>query len=323
VAENRGWQIFITTPRGRNHALTTLNAARKVQAGGGDAFAQVLDATETGVFAGSALETELAAYIAEFGEDYGRSKFEQEYLCSFDAANLGAILARQIGLAERAGRIRPDVDLDPLGQPIEISADIGRRDTATWWFWQPCIGGYRIIDHDSGWGIDAEEWCARLARKLEPYSIQGRKSALGRIWLPHDARAKTFSAQRSAVEIFVEYFGADRVSITPNSSKADRINAARVLIPRIEFNSDRCEKGLDALRSWSYEYDEELKTFSSEPLHDWASHDGDGFSYGCLIMRLAEPPKPPPEPMRGITVGQPSVSLEELWRTAPRPTGRI
>jgi len=29
IAENRGWQIFITTPRGRNHAYTTLRAAQK------------------------------------------------------------------------------------------------------------------------------------------------------------------------------------------------------------------------------------------------------------------------------------------------------
>ena len=319
VAENNGWQIFITTPRGRNHALTTLNAARKDPT----AFAQVLDATETGIFKGAQLEAELAAYIAEFGEDYGRSKFEQEYLCSFDAANLGAILARQIGIAEKAGRINADVDFDPMGQPMIISADIGRRDTATWWFWQPAIGGYRLFDHDSGWGIDAEEWCERLAKKIAGYELAGKRNPLGKIYLPHDARAKTFAAKRSAVETFVEKFGSDRVAITPNSSKADRINAARVLIPRCAFHVDRCAKGLDALRSWSFEYNDETKTFSSEPLHDWASHDGDGFSYGCLIMQLAAPPPPPPEPPRGVHVGQTAVTLEELWRTAPKTRERL
>jgi hypothetical protein len=319
VTENNGWQIFITTPRGRNHALTTLQAAKKDP----QAFAQVLDATETGIFSGPALEAELATYIAEFGEDYGRSKFEQEYLCSFDAANLGAILARQIGIAEKAGRINDEVELDPLGQPIQVSADIGRRDTATWWFWQPAIGGYRIIDHDSGWGIDAEEWCDRLQQKLKGYTLAGGKNALGKIWLPHDARAKTFAAKRSAVETFIDAFGSDKVGITPNSSKSDRINAARVLIPRIEFNETKCAKGLDALRSWSFEYDEEKKTFSSEPLHDWASHDGDGFSYGCLIMRLAAPPPPTPEPMRGVHVGQTAVTLEELWKSAQKPRERL
>lgn len=319
IRENNGWQIFNTTPRGRNHALTTLRAAQNDPT----AFAQVLSAVDTGVFTGPQLEAELAAYIADFGEDYGRSKFEQEYLCSFDAANLGAILARQIGIAEKVGRIHPRVDLDTLGQPIEISADIGRRDSSSWWFWQPTIGGYRIVDHDNGWGIDAEEWCERLDKRIQTHSLYGKKSALGKIWLPHDARAKTFSAKRSAVEIFADYFGTDKVAITPNSKIADRVNAARVLIPRIEFNSVRCQKGLDGLRSWSYKYDDDSKTFSSEPEHDWASHDGDGFSYGCLIMQQMAPPPAEKESMRGIVVGQQTVTLEEMWKQTPIKTNRI
>lgn len=323
IMENRGWQIFNGTPRGRNHAHQTLKAAERQMLAGGDAFAQVLDATETGIFTKAQLDAELAAYVADFGEDYGRSKFEQEYLCSFEAANLGAILARAIGIAEKQGRISDEIDFDDVGQPLEISADIGRRDTASWWFWQPQIGGYQIIDHDSGFGIDAEEWCYRLKAKIDQYKIAGRKTALGRIWLPHDARAKTFAAKRSAVETFIAFFGEQHVAITPNSSKADRINAARVLIPRIKFRATRCEPGLNALRAWCYEYDEEKKIFSSEPKHDWASHDGDAFSYGCLVMQQAEPPEPPPKPMRGIMVGVPSVSLDEMWATAPKRSDRI
>jgi len=281
IAENRGWQIFITTPRGRNHAYTTLRAAQKTPG----AFAQILDATQTGVFQPGQLELELASYIAEFGEDYGRAKFEQEYLCSFEAANLGAILARAIGVAEKEGRVNDEVLFDPYGAPIEISADIGRRDTATWWFWQPCIGGYRVFDYDCGWGIDAEEWCYRLNERLEKYSLAGGEPALGKIWLPHDARAKTFAAKRSAIEIFIEKFGTNKVAITPSARVSDRINAARTLMPRIEFHETNCQRGLDGLRAWTFEYDEEKRIFSSDPLHDWACHDGDGFSYGCEIMQ--------------------------------------
>lgn len=323
IAENHGWQFFITTPRGRNHAYTTFKAAEREMRAGGDAFAQILDATETGVFTKAQLEHELKAYIEDFGEDYGRAKFEQEYLCSFEAANLGAILGRSLGLAEKSGRISDSVEFDPLGAPIEISADIGRRDTATWWFWQPSMGGYRIVDHDAGFGIDAEEWCYRLKAKIDKYRGQDGRPHLAKIWLPHDARAKTFSAKHSAVEIFTQFFGTDKTAIVPNSSKADRINAARVLMPRISFNEAACEEGLNGLRSWAYEYDEEKKVFSSEPLHDWASHEGDGFSYGCLVMQMQEPPPPPPKPMRGITVGVPTVSLDEMWKSAPKPRSRI
>lgn len=323
LAENNGWQAFVTTARGRNHAHTTLKAAEKIMLAGGDSFAQILDATETGVLSAERLQTELMAYIAEFGEDYGRSKFEQEYMCSFDAANLGAILARAVGIAEKEGRVSDAVEFDNYGAPLEISADIGRRDSATWWFWQPKIGGYSVVDYDGGWGIDAEEWCHRLRAKIDAYRLDGRKTALGTIWLPHDARAKTFAAKRSAVEIFVEHFGSDHVAITPNSRIPDRVNAARVLMPRIEFHETKCEKGLNGLRSWSYKYDEETKIFSSEPVHDWASHDGDGFSYGCLIMQQVAPPPPPPDKMRGLMVGQATVSLDELFASTPKaPRGR-
>jgi hypothetical protein len=319
IAENKGWQIFITTPRGRNHAYTTLRAAEKTAG----SFAQILDATQTGVFTTEQLALELAAYIAEFGEDYGRAKFEQEYLCSFEAANLGAILARAIGVAEKDGRVTDQVEFDPYGAPLEISADIGRRDTATWWFWQPKIGGYSVFDYDAGWGIDAEEWCYRLNERIEKYELAGNRRALGKIWLPHDARAKTFAAKRSAIEIFVEKFGADRVAITPQARVSDRINAARSLMPRIEFHETNCQRGLDGLRAWSFEYDEEKKIFSSDPLHDWASHDGDGFSYGCEIMQQVSPPPAPPPPPRGITVGANTVTMEELWKMIPKNSERI
>ena len=309
LLENNGWQIFITTPRGRNHAHKTLLAAQKDP----NAFAQILSAEETGIFSVEQLDAELQAYKDEFGEEYGRAKFEQEYLCSFDAANLGAILARSIGIAEKEGRIGEHIDYDPLGAEIEISADIGRKDSSTWWFWQPTVGGYHVIDYDGGWGIDAEDWVDRIKTKLE-----GRR--LKKIWLPHDARAKTFAAKHSAIEIFAKAFGSDKVGITPDSKKADRVNAARKIIKRVAF-SDRCERGLDGLRAWSYEYNEETKTFSSDPKHDWASHDGDGFSYGCLIMNLFQP-QPAIETVRHAIRGTKTgsirtITMDELWKQTP------
>lgn len=294
IAENNGWQLFITTPRGRNHAHTTLRAAEREP----DAFAQILDATQTGVFTAEQLAIERQHYIEEFGEDYGLAKYEQEYLCSFDAANIGSILARAITRAERDGRIGEHVEYERDGAPVEISADIGRRDSATWWFWQPRIGGFALVDYDGGWGLDAEEWCDRLEAKL-----QGVK--LGTIWLPHDARNKTFAAKHSALDVFVRRFGAKHVNITPASSIEHRVNAARVIIGRCEFSS-KCERGLEGLRAWSYDYSEDNKTFSSLPKHDWASHDGDGFSYGCLIMQQTRPQVsvPPIVPRGPVTIDQ-------------------
>jgi hypothetical protein len=316
LAENKGWQIFITTPRGKNHAYKTFQAARNNP----DAYAEILDVEQTKVLTLEEIAREKRAYIDEFGEDYGLAKFDQEYMCSFTASNIGAILAAGISRLEKQGRIGSHVEFDPNGADFYISADIGRKDTSTWYFWQPTIGGYTIFDYDCGFGLDADQWCDRLRDKISQYKRANGSSALGKIWLPHDARNKTFAAKYSAIEIFLKYFGASHVKITPDSKKADRVNAARRIIQRCEF-SDKCEKGLEGLSAWSYIWDEERRIFSSDPDHNWASHDGDGFSYGCLIAEQIKP-KEPEKPAKfnikaqnGVIITAP---LDELWQDVKR-----
>ena len=88
----------------------------------------------------------------------------------------------------------------------------------------------------------------------------------------------------------------------------------------MKFNKTNCKVGLEGLRAWSYAYNDITKTFGSAPLHDWASHDGDGYSYGCQIMQMVAPPPPPLEEMKGLQVGQTNVSLDELWKSNPKQT---
>ena len=320
IEENGGWAIFNGTPRGKNHAFRSVNGAMKESS----SFGEILSADKTGIFTPDQLRRIEDQLIETYGEEYGRSVFEQEYHVSFDAANLGAILGRAMAKAEREGRIDDRHCYDPMGSPIEISSDIGRRDAATWWFWQPCVGGYRIIDHDKDSGLDADEWCARLEKRI---TLNNYK--LGKFWLPHDARARTFAAKHSAVEIFIAKFGS-KVEIVPDSSKSDRINAARRVVGRTSFHRTNTEKGRDALSSWCFEYDEERKEFSKEPRHDWASHDGDGYSYGALVLEERKLPEHPPTEaelvagMRGLMVGpQNRVTLEEMYKNQPRKDSRI
>jgi phage terminase large subunit len=229
----------------------------------------------------------------------------------------GAILARWVNIAERTGRITR-VEPDEGGAPLVISSDIGFRDTAGWWFWQPQLGGHKVLKYVGDSGFDADDWIPELQKH-----IKGLGLPLGKIWLPHDARAKTFQSKHTTVEKFLSAFGSDKVAVVPQTRKADQISAARTVINKCEFDKDACEDGLDGLRAWEFEFNEETGVFSREPLHNWASHPADAYSYGCVVMQLAEPPAPAPDDMRGITVGVPSVTLEEMWRDAPRPTHRI
>lgn len=316
LEENGGWAVFNTTPRGKNHAYRSLNAAKKNPL----QFGQWLQAKDTGIFSDEHLQRIKQGLIDVFGEEYGISVFEQEYECSFEAASLGAILGRALVKADREGRIDDTHDYDPQGAPIQISSDIGRRDAASWFFWQPCIGGFRIVDFDKDSGMDADEWCTRLEKRMIDHDYK-----LERIWLPQDAKAKTFAAKHSAIEIFLSYFGAQKVDITPACTIEDRINAARRVLRRTSFHRTKTEKARDGLSAWSYVYDEERKEFSKDPDHNWASHDGDAYSYGAIVLEEDHPMEK--EKPRSLVVGDTDISekvtLNDLWRDHERHLSRV
>jgi phage terminase large subunit len=196
----------------------------------------------------------------------------------------GAILARWVDRAEKAGRLNA-CQYDSGALPVEITSDIGFRDTSSWWVWQRKLFGYSLIAYQGDSGMDAEEWIEYWKEELDR-----RRWPLGKIWLPHDAKVKTFQSKYSAIEQFLTAFGVGKCDIVPISSKADRINAARTVIQKCEFNAVECEKGLDGLRAWVFEYNEDTKAFSREPAHNWASHPSDAYSYGCQVMQTMPPP---------------------------------
>lgn len=304
LAENDGWTLFIYTARGYNHGFNTYEGAKKDP----KAFAELLTVDQTQAINAEALKQQLRVYQDIYGEQHGQSLFRQEFYNDWSAANIGAVLGIGVEKAEREGRISDLVVGDDW--PVEISSDIGFRDTAAWWFWQPRQGGFDLIDYVQGTGLDADDWIERLQDHLD-----GKPYKIGRIWLPHDAKAKTFQSKHSAVERFLKAFGTDKVAIVPQGKVSDRINAARRVIPFCRFNATNCKDGLNGLRSWSYEFDEETKTYSKEPKHDWASHPGDAYSYGCQIMAERTITVKEDKPLRGVTVGNiHGVTLDELFK---------
>jgi phage terminase large subunit len=281
LAENDGTELFITTPRGYNHAHQLFEYAKTAPGW----HTSLLSVNDTGIISPDTLEEERKTMPDEL--------FRQEWMVDFSAANVGAILGRYMEAAEREGRIG-EFDYDPDGAEVLISSDIGFRDTASFWFWQPKPDGFALVDYDEDTGLDAGDWIERL---------RGMPYRLGKLWLPHDAKAKTFQTKRSVLE---QFRAANfRCDIVPQTSKSDRINAARIVVPRCRFNRTKCAPGISGLREWSFEYDDERKVYSKEPRHDWASHPGDGFSYGAQVMRevvLTMPKDTRPKP--AVTIGE-------------------
>jgi hypothetical protein len=263
LADRNGWAVVSGTPWGKNHFYELYRHALERP---DEWFMMVLRASESGIISAH----ELAEMRALMDED----EYLQEMECSFDATAKGMILSRYVEQAEADGRISDDVEYDPE-QPVFVNSDIGFRDAAAWWFWQPLPNNrFNIIDFDQASGLDAEDWIDRLSEKFNSF---------GRVWLPHDARAKTFATRRSAMEQFMA--AGHRVGIVPRVSTHHRVNAARFMVQHCQFHKTRCKEGLDALRNWKYKFDDVRRVFSLEPDHDGNSHAGDAWSYFSLVSR--------------------------------------
>lgn len=260
----------------------------------------------------------------EMEHDYAVDEDKAEHIWGGGyGASQGAILAKWVARAEREGRIHNGVKYDAEGCTIEVSGDLGFRDTASFWFWQRAMGGFRVLGYDQDTGLDADDWIPRINDTVKRLGCDRAPV----IWLPHDARAKTFQSKHTTIEKFAAKFGAGNTHIVPQSKKLDQIEAARTAINKCEFHRDLCEPGLDGLMAWEFEYNDETGILSREPLHNWASHPSDAFAYGSQVMSDVDK-KPSTEearfPVRAVSdariITEP---LETLWKETPQRSGRI
>lgn len=147
LLENGGWQLYITTPRGPNHAKRSFDNSVKTHGH----FAQRLTARETGVFTEAQLDAQLAEYQSDHGEDVGMAMFEQEYLCSFDAVMTGrAVFGRKPIKAALEECYKPKYRAD-----IDSGGKIVKRDDGRLSVWaDPVPGRKYVIGADVAEGLE-------------------------------------------------------------------------------------------------------------------------------------------------------------------------
>ncbi|NIA67786.1 hypothetical protein HBA54_04210 [Pelagibius litoralis] len=271
LEENGGWAVFITTPRGRNHAATFYEACKSEESW----FVERSTAKDTDVFSQEQLDRVKREYIANYGDD-GEARFRQEYLCSFDAGVVGAYYAKEMQAAEDDGRIS-GVPYDPAAQ-VHTAWDLGIGDSTAIWFFQTVGRELHLIDYIERSGVGLDHYAKLL--KERPY-------VYGDHILPHDAEAKELGSGKSRVET-LEALGI-KSRIAPRLSVDDGIQASRALLSRCWIDQTKCKRGIDALRQYRREWDDKLKIFKSRPLHDWASHGSDAFRYLAVGLEEKSP----------------------------------
>lgn len=306
LRENDGWEAYLYTPRGNNHGKRLFDRMKVAAAQNPrHNFCELRTLYDT------------RAYDPEqtFSKERERGRPEaiirQEYLCDWTAANVGAVYGDLIEAIEKSGRV---CDFEPDKARAFTTWDLGgagaRGDATCFWLWAAREDGADFLDYCEGQGKTLDYYMDEADRRASLAGVRVVKHEF-----PHDARAKHLTGA-SVIEQAIARWGVERVGIYPEDSFLNGIQALRWLLQRNVRFHPRCQEGLEALKAYHYEWDEDRKTFSNQPVHDWSSHPSDAARGVALVARRAEEStrveKPDERPV--ATEADGAFTLDDLWR---------
>ena len=300
LSDKQGWAVFGGTPKGKNQFWEIYETATRIPS---EWFLLRLPATSSGILPA----TELAAARAQLAED----QYLQEYECSFEAAILGAFFGKEMREAEQQGRIC-QVPYDP-NYPVYTAWDLGYRDDTAIWFYQIGRGEIRVIDFHAVSGADIYDIAETVTQKPYRYA---------RHYLPHDARAKSLQTGKSIIEQLATHLDVAKLAVVPDIGVQSGIQAVRMILPRVWFDAEKCREGIEALRQYQREYDEDKKAYRQSPRHDWTSHPSDAFRMLAVSYAEQADKTPTLEPKPLIVGPENTVTLNDMWAVHDRQGSR-
>ena len=201
--------------------------------------------------------------------------YEHVWLGQPLTSNTGSVFGKQLALAREQGRISKVAYDDPLG--VYTAWDLGVGDSTAIWFFQVTTGGeIHFIDHYESAGEDLGHYISLVQNK--PYQYNKH-------FLPHDAKARELQTGTTRVEFFnargiynVEVLRPTRFTL----GQDDISLVARPKFSKCWFDEEKCQRGLECLRAYHYEYNDKNKLLKDTPCHDWASHSSSAFIYALM-----------------------------------------
>jgi phage terminase large subunit len=267
LADREGWAVFIGTPKGHNFFYEIWKTANASDSW----FATSIKASTSGLIK--------AEELKDASQGMTDDQYEQEFECSFEAAILGAYYGKELKVLEDQKRVTT-VEYD-RSLPVFTAWDLGYHDDTAIFFYQVTHSEIHVIDYFSGSGLAVHDYAEAVTSKGYKYE---------RHYLPHDARAKTLaSGGKSIIEQLASYLTISKLAIVPSLSIQDGIQAARLMLPRVWFDKERCESAVELLKQYQREWDEDKKAFRDKPRHDNTSHCADAFRMMAVAWRENKP----------------------------------
>ncbi len=182
---------------------------------------------------------------AEWVDEYVRSKYPNR--------DRGSVYGDLVNAVEADGRVN---DFEHPGDGVFTTWDLGISDATAIWFWR--LNGQR--------GVDFVDFYEASGKPMSHFfdEMDRRGYEYVKHWLPHDGRSRTVTTGATPLDTMLARYPG-KVAIGPQLSLEDGLQAGRWLLEQpVRFHS-RCAPGIDVLRAYRYEYDEDAKVFSRKP----------------------------------------------------------
>lgn len=273
LAENEGWALFIFTPRGRNHGHRLHTLAHDFSKKHPDLwYAETLTVAEstrhdgTPVVRPEAIEQDRQSGMSE-------DLVQQEFYCSFDAAQVGSYYGSSLAMARQDGRIT-QLPWDSA-LPVFTAWDLGVNDTTAIIFFQKVGHRRHLIDFYQNSGEGLGHYAKVL--KDKPYAYE-------RHFLPHDISVREWGSGNKRLDTFRSLISS-HITVVPKLKIEEGIDAARRVFPRCVFDAQKTAPLIDALAFYHKTWDDKNQTYENAPVHDWSSNPSDAFRYFAVADR--------------------------------------
>lgn len=264
-----GWRAYFWyTPRGKNHWRDLYQTSLKFP---DNRALSIKTAKETYDNNGERIVTDIMLQ-EELDEWMDENLWQQEYFVSFEAQLKGAVYSVQLNKTIEDNRICSVPYQEWL--PVHTFWDLWVWDATAIWFAQFYGKEIRLIDHYEATGKSIWDLVAVMRNKSYSYWEH---------WLPHDADYRVQWEIIETKKAMFERLWLKNIKITPNIRIDDWIQATKWCFNNMWFDKDKCEYGINALKSYVYDYNDKKKTWSNEPKHDWASHTSDALRYLGIV----------------------------------------
>lgn len=266
LTANKGWAVFISTPRGKNHLWDLYRIALKNP----EWWVQVLTIKDTGIITEEDIERDRREGMSE-------EIIQQEYYCSFDRGVDGSYYGKIMSNLRDQNRIRK-LFYDEYAQ-VHTAWDLGFHDSTVIWFYQLIAHEVHLIDYYEAHG----EGLAHYMKILDKYRIE-KNYLYGSHYVPHDATCGSPQTGVNYIKYALE-FGVRLIALRREGVDIG-IERVRRWLPKCFFDEKNCDKGIKALENYQKTFNDKLKVYSENPLHNWASHASDALRYLCQSVDM-------------------------------------